>query len=83
MSCGPNLGSRLPEAVVTAHLAEDVQWLLNAGESVDEACHQLGRTPEAMYQRFHRAGLRDLARTVAPAARQVRSRRDHARKVAA
>lgn len=44
-----------------ATLAEDVEWLLGAGESLAVIARRLDTSPLALSRRFHRAGFRDLA----------------------
>ena len=44
-----------------AALIEDVEFLASWGESWNEICRRLGRTPAALTRQLHRLGRHDLA----------------------
>lgn len=45
-----------------AALIEDLEWLLEQGESHANIAERLGSSPTALARRLHRAGRHDLAR---------------------
>lgn len=46
----------------TANLIEDIEWLLDGGESPDFICMRLGRRPLSLHRQLYKWGRSDLAR---------------------
>jgi hypothetical protein len=44
-----------------AELIEDIEWLIQQGESVASICTRFGMAADAIERRLHRHGRRDLA----------------------